>query len=117
MKQSFTLPVPPSLNACYGNRNGGGRGRFPMPAYKAWQKAAGWGLHLAKPRPVTGPYTLSLALPANMRGDVDNRVKPTADLLVKMRVTPDDKYMSIGSVDKSAGMTGFMIVTIEGEAA
>jgi Holliday junction resolvase RusA-like endonuclease len=114
ISQSITLPLAPSVNAMFGNRRGGGKGRFPMPAYKRWQVLAGWEIHLAKMTPIDGPYVLSLVLPSSMMGDVDNRIKATSDLFVKHRITPDDCHMSIGSVVRGDVANGLMMVTITG---
>ena len=115
--QSFTLPIGPTVNAMYGNRSGGGRGRFPMPAYKAWKRHAGLELNLARPVPMTGPWRLAIELPRDARGDADNYIKPLADLLVTHKVTPDDRHMELGSVTKSGARPGFVRLTLTGVPA
>lgn len=86
------LPLPPSLNACY--RNLPGKGRVKTGALKNWSKDAQGYFALAKKHiePVTSAYKLTINIPQNMRGDGDNRIKPIADLLATLKLTPDDRH-------------------------
>jgi Holliday junction resolvase RusA-like endonuclease len=115
--QTFSLPMGPSVNAMYGNRSGGGRGRFIMPAYRAWKRRAGYELDLARIAPVTGPWRLAVDLPAAARGDADNYVKALADLLVAHRITPDDRHMELDGVTKRGNRPGFVRLTLTGVPA
>lgn len=86
------LPMPPSANALFGTRKDGRR--YTTKKYKDWQIAAGWEYHAQRRRitPIRGPYTIHIVLSAKgRRGDCDNRIKATQDLLVKLGVTPDDR--------------------------
>jgi len=90
---SFTvaLPLPPSTNNLFAVvRRGGTERRVRTREYVAWSTSAAWALALHKPAPVTGRFAVDVALPARMRGDVDNRLKPILDALVDARLTPDD---------------------------
>ncbi len=91
----LAVSVPPSVNAMYLNLPG--RGRVKTGAYKKWCKEAEWAIAGAKAwqanKRAFGPgFKVTLFLPMNMRGDIDNRLKPILDLLVRMRVTVDDKH-------------------------
>lgn len=92
------LPVPPSAN----NLFPGKARRFKSTAYKAWLESAGWDVKAARPRPVTGPYSLDVLLPINLRGDVSNRIKAVEDLLVTHGLTPDDRHCHRASATRSA---------------
>lgn len=92
MGQSFRveLPLVPSLNNAYANNSLGGR--WKVKQVLDWKAEAGWLVKLAKPPKFTGPYKLTVLVPSDMPGDVDNRIKLASDLLSKdLRVTPDDR--------------------------
>lgn len=86
------LPMPPSVNACY--RNVAGKGRVKTGALRNWRNdAQGYFLEIKKDlRPIPGPYKLTIRVPQDMRGDGDNRIKPVSDLLVDLKLTPDDRH-------------------------
>jgi hypothetical protein len=95
------LPLPPSVNAAYGNRQGPGRGRYKTAAYKAWLvEADKWLLKQKRGLvPVFGPAMVCVRLPMKMRGDVSNRIKVAEDFLVSRRLTSDDKNnLFVGAV-------------------
>lgn len=94
--QTITLPYPPSTNELYANV--AGRGRIKSARYRTWRYAAGWELLSQRPDKITGAYELSIALNRARSGDLDNRVKAVSDLLVELRITPDDKQMEALSV-------------------
>ena len=83
------ITIPPSSNGAYTNVPG--RGRVPIAQHKAWKLAAGWELAALKTPKFVCPYRLTIMLPAKMAGDVSNRVKLAEDLLVNLRITPDDR--------------------------
>lgn len=86
-----TLPISPSVNAMYVNVPG--KGRVKSAKAKAWTTKAGWWLKTARLRPLPpGPYAVKITVSTRLRGDADNRVKATLDLLVKHGLTPDDRY-------------------------
>lgn len=89
---TILLPKPPSVNRLHGRSKTGQV--FTSPAYKAWKLEAAWEYHRQRRRitPIRGPYTLRVILSAHRRrGDCDNFVKATSDLLVKMGAIPDDR--------------------------
>lgn len=83
----FTLtkiPVPPSLNNLFANVKGErGGGRTLTDRYKTWRNAAGWVVNSQRPNPVRGPVNLTIVIEdGGSRADLDNLIKPLADLLV-----------------------------------
>jgi Holliday junction resolvase RusA-like endonuclease len=101
---AFRLPFPPSVNDMYLNNKGKtGRGRIPSPAYKKWQEAAGLMLNTQHRTVLQAKWLLPLQercwvevqLNDKRSGDVDNRIKPVLDLLVKQGVLKGDskKYV------------------------
>lgn len=87
----IVLPVPPSANNAYFNLPRGGRA--PSTELRSWRKEALAMVMLARPEPIAGPYAVTICLPDKLRGDIDNRIKPTLDLLVSAGVTGDDKWL------------------------
>lgn len=99
--------APPSLNNAYSNRL---KGRTKTAAYKQWIDAAGMELNIQRIRPITGPYMLRIEIGRSLtRADIDNLIKPIADLLVKMGATDDDRCMEGVSI----AFTGRSDVLIE----
>jgi Holliday junction resolvase RusA-like endonuclease len=92
MSFRLELPLPPSLNSCY--RNVPVKGRVKTGALRNWRNDAQGHFLLAKKsiEPVTSSYKLTVHIPQAMRGDGDNRLKPIADLLVDLKLTPDDRH-------------------------
>lgn len=98
------LPISPSTNRLH---RGAGRNKHRTPEYDAWRAAAGWEIAAAR------PSMAIKALPAGCRwrsrirvaeeevGDVDNRIKAALDLLVGMKITPDDRRRWGGSDGRS----------------
>lgn len=98
LEATFELATPPSVNAMYANRRGGGRGRVPTRAYESWQRGELKALIAQRAKPVLPPVNVSISLPSTMRGDADNRCKPTLDLLVKAGVIPNDNRNIVRSI-------------------
>jgi Holliday junction resolvase RusA-like endonuclease len=84
---SFTVPVPPSTNNLF---NTAGHRRVRTAQYNAWIEQAGLVLNRQKPGRVEGSFVVSVALPAAIRGDIDNRYKALGDLMVTHGITEDD---------------------------
>lgn len=107
---TVTLPLPPSANNLFMTR---GKRRPRTPEYDAWIEAARWALHQDRPEAVTGPYAFLLALPRLMPGDCSNRLKAPEDLLVKERLTPDDRHADLVMAHRSNAVAGkACIVTV-----
>jgi len=79
----ISLPVPPSANKMYL------KGRIKSPAYRAWEKDAGW--CLKGRQPITGPVKITITCPHNGQRDQDNHIKPTYDLLVLHNLIDSDR--------------------------
>lgn len=112
----LTLPIPPSANRLHRIVRGQVK-PYPNPKYTSWRNLAGW--HLVAVchggyggKVVKGPYTLDITVPQKLRGDVDNRVKAVADLLVEHRVTPDDRHMQSVSVRRSPDLADRIEVVV-----
>jgi Holliday junction resolvase RusA-like endonuclease len=109
------LPVPPSVNELYSPNKGGGQRKSDK--YKAWLDMAGRFYLVVKrtTEPVRGPYTVLMKVPANMRGDVDNRAKAALDFLKNMGLTDDDRHCVRATVERDEYLTA--VAEIEVEAA
>ena len=90
---SFTLPVPPSANALFTHR-AGSRQRIKTDAYRAWITEAGWAIARSGALSDQLRHVLiEIALPFDYRRDIDNAVKPIADLLVRHAIIKDDCWV------------------------
>lgn len=89
---SFTVSMPPSVNAL--TRNVPGVGRVKASVYKKWVKANEWIVALAAKdgRKITGPYALIIQIgkPDNRPRDIGNLEKAVSDLLVSIGAVRDD---------------------------
>lgn len=93
------IRLPPSVNQCWYNVPK--RGRKNTPVYEAWATAAGWEMKIARPVKVSGPYFLEILVHPGMPGDIDNRIKPISDLLVKLDLVDDDKHAQSVTIRRS----------------
>lgn len=86
---SLELPMPPSTNKIWRKA----RGRVVRSDdYQAWLSEAGWRLRLQDPPLVAGQVLVVMSFErTDIRADVDNRIKPLLDLLVKHSVIEDDR--------------------------
>ncbi len=108
MIRPLLVPLPPSVNNAYytaaGRMTAQGKAtiRRKTPELKAWLDAAGWEMREQLARPLDkGWYEVAMAVPADMSGDVDNRQKAVLDLMVKMHLTPDDRWLWRLSITRS----------------
>ena len=82
------LPVPPSANGCW--TNVAGLGRCRTTAYRSWHRGAAKEAAIARGR-IDGAYTALIQLGSlGKLADVDNRCKPTLDMLAGL-LTDDDQ--------------------------
>ncbi len=92
-RESGTLylsTTPPSVNAMYFNlKNGKGRGK--TLAYRNWSASTNVELSSQPSWHVPGKVEVRIYLPANTRGDADNRIKATLDSLVRAGRIEDDR--------------------------
>lgn len=96
--------APPSLNQAF--RNAPGKGRILTAKYAAWAKAAGWEVQaqmVGRSRPVvSGAYGLVIEVGHHAsRADLDNLIKPVSDLLVGLKITPDDSWATEFSIRRA----------------
>lgn len=84
--------------------------------YAAWLKAAMWEVAAQRPGKIEGPYTLAIAVQRNWRSkravDIDNKIKPTSDLLVKAGVVEDDSLAESVSARWDDDLAGKAVVII-----
>jgi Holliday junction resolvase RusA-like endonuclease len=108
----LTLPLSPSLNGMFKPI---GRARhIQSEQYREWITEAGWELQAQRPPKIDGAYDAAIFVNPKMRGDIDNRIKATLDLLVKHGVTADDsKANSIGIERIGCIKPGTMLVCAE----
>ena len=89
MSTIITLPFPPSVNSLWRTW----RGRVHCSKrYATWRENAGWELVTQRPKPITGPVSVTIAAgrPDRRRRDVDNLPKAILDLMVAHRLIDDD---------------------------
>lgn len=89
------LPVPPSTNHLYATI---GRKRVRSQKYKAWLSEAGWEIVRRRPNRLIGRVNFSMAVPRNLRRDLDNFLKAPLDLLVEHSLIEDDSKVERISV-------------------
>ena len=91
---TLRLPLPPSTNALY--RNVRGIGRVKAVGYKRWLVAAGAYGIVQKPSGgfphFCRDFEVVILIPANTRGDVDNRAKAAIDLCTAWQIISDDRH-------------------------
>jgi Holliday junction resolvase RusA-like endonuclease len=85
------LPKPISTNALY--VRAGAKRRVRSEGYENWLSHAGWKLKLAwrGAAPLRGPLAVTMRVPPGP--DIDNNCKAVLDLLTKMSVIVDDRYI------------------------
>jgi len=89
---SFTMPVPPSVNECF--RNLPGKGRVATKVYRDWIDYALTNLRLQQLPIIHGHVLVNMGFEImGDRGDVDNRIKPTLDVLTKAGLIVDDRFV------------------------
>lgn len=109
---SLVLPTPPSANRIWrtGRRPNGKPITYASPEYRTWLRNAGWEAKMqavGKPK-ITGSYRLEIVV--GSRGDVDNRIKAVSDLLVDMKITPDDRHCVSVTARKERGRKDCLVV-------
>ena len=85
----ITLPFPPPVNNLFATV---GKRRIRSRRYEEWIARAGIELMIQRPRPIAGPFKITLTYdrPDRRRRDLDGLQKAVLDLLVKHRVIEDD---------------------------
>lgn len=102
------LPTPPSANRIWRSARGN---VYRSEVYNAWTKAVGWELKIARAKPIKGPVSVQIAVSDKVRGDLDNRAKPTIDALVTHGVIEGDDKKIVKSIKLSwdASVTGIRV--------
>lgn len=117
----ITLPLPPSVNSMF--RNVPGVGRVRTSDYKSWERKASAALTFASWEMPGRPYTVTLRFNVNHQSDIDNRVKPVLDLLVRHKVIDGDQWVNALHVYRDRSIEGCTVefgdphCTTIGEAA
>lgn len=90
----FVVPTPTSTNRLHSV----GKGRkYASDDYVAWRTEAGREILAQRAKmspkrlPDAAPYGFALGMNVDERGDIDNRVKASLDLLHTMSIVPDDR--------------------------
>lgn len=92
MMRVYELPLPPPLNHAYPTGKNGRRHKSER--LTTWATQAGWGVKSQNPSPFKCEvYSIEIAVPMKMRGDIDGRIKAPVDLLDQLGIVPDDKHM------------------------
>jgi Holliday junction resolvase RusA-like endonuclease len=109
---SVEISMPPSLNNAY--RNIPGKGRVKSAEYASWMNDAVTMFTVLVPasKRVPGPVSVSIVMPQKMRGDIDNRVKPILDALVKSGRVDDDRNVTELYVKKLRA-SDLVLVTVQ----
>jgi Holliday junction resolvase RusA-like endonuclease len=86
----LNLPKPPSTNRLFGVSRG--RRRYKTAEYSAWIDLAGREIlaHRPRPKPIEDKFRIYVTC-GPIRGDPDNLMKPTLDLLVAHGLIRDDR--------------------------
>lgn len=106
---TYMLSVPPSTNSLF---RYGKNGRYKKAKYVSWINGELLALVAQRAKPFTGCASVSITIPKATRGDVDNRIKPTLDLLVRAGVLKDDSQAYVGTVSITFGDVQMMHVEI-----
>lgn len=85
----LNLPYPPTVNNLFRNA---GRGRVKTARYIAWSHQAALSIMVQRPKPVHGPFRLTIIAtrPDRRRRDISNLTKATEDALVANGLIEDD---------------------------
>jgi Holliday junction resolvase RusA-like endonuclease len=108
---TLDLPIPPSVNGCWANIPGTGRVRSQV--YRRWHKTAFDEIVAQGAERVAGPYTAEIEVGRiRARADIDNRIKPTLDLLAGLVTDDDAKCESVLAKWSDAIPSGRLKVTV-----
>lgn len=109
---SFTMPLPPSVNAIF--RNLKGKGRVKTRAYDDWRAFAVTSIRLQKAAHVPGRVVVLFGVERlSLSADIDNRIKAMLDAMVEARVIEDDKFVTGFAVSWLPAANGLAHVTVQ----
>lgn len=103
---TIDLPEPPGVNQLFT------KDRHISKVYRQWRRDAGWELKSKKLRPVPGKYTALIELYEKTRKDVDACAKAILDLLVRHKITDDDRHCNDVRQIKTGTVNGRCRVTV-----
>ncbi|MBC8158178.1 MAG: RusA family crossover junction endodeoxyribonuclease [Alphaproteobacteria bacterium] len=106
----LSIPTAPTVNSAF--RNVRGKGRVRTRKYVAWAKEAGWLLKAQNVGHIAGKVNVDMEVPRIANADIDNRIKPTLDLLQTMGVIDNDKNVEQITARWADGIQA-MLVTVE----
>ena len=111
---ALDLPRPISTNALWRPRPGG---MCKTQAYKNWLTEAGLVLNTQRVGKVEGPYAITISVSRQWKGDLDNAVKATSDLLQAHGVIDNDKLAQMVTIKRAdiPGVTVLVCSTSGGE--
>lgn len=109
----FEIDVPPSTNNLYANARG--KGRVKSLAYRQWLEAAGWSVKAqVQSRKLDAPWAITIRAHIRSTRDISNLIKPIEDLVVKLKLAPDDRFCrKVTAIRDETMASGRAIVTIE----
>lgn len=107
--------TPPTVNSMY--QNVYRRGRVKTKRYVAWTQFASKELRGQSPTPIqTNKYGFIIYINPRSNADLSNYIKPIEDLLVTLKITPDDKHNILPIVMRHEGK-GVIIKVLDGVEA
>lgn len=90
-----SLPTPPSANRIWRSSNGR---VYRSGEYESWTRTVGQELMVQRARPIKGAVRIEIAVSDKVRGDLDNRCKPTLDALVKFGIIEGDSKKHVRAI-------------------
>ena len=97
------LPSPPSLNNIFVTNKKTG-GRFTSKKYAQWKVEAGWLLQTQDIKAFGGLVEIEILIKEPRRKtDIDNKIKPVLDLLVKNKIIDSDDNTTVRKVSAAWG--------------
>lgn len=101
------FPMPPSLNNAYATFNGR---RIPSRELKAWKKAAANAVAdqlIEQGIPIFDKhYALHYRFNVNHQSDIGNREKCATDLIVALKIVPDDCWCDRIMIERDRTIDG-----------
>jgi Holliday junction resolvase RusA-like endonuclease len=101
------LPIPPSLNNAFVEfKRNGKTARVKSAEYGRWQADAIKQLQVYAVAPLVRPYAVHIRVNIDHKSDVDNRVKPVLDALVKAGVICGDQWVDDCRITRDRSVQG-----------
>lgn len=103
----IAIPTPPTVNSAFANVPG--KGRIRSRKYREWAKEAGWAVRAQRAGRISGKVSVDIGVGRIANADVDNRIKPTLDLLCDMGVIEDDRHVERVMAEWRDDITGAVV--------